>query len=246
MNALIEALSEKIPVNKVYIADGKRDKRVDVVIRLCKENGVVFQMVPQQTISRKAGNDHQGIFAEVSPIRFYELDEIVNSIQTGLILILDSINDTGNLGAIIRSAVAANVDAVVISQRNTAPINETVLKTSSGALLKARIVISKNLSRDFEFLKQHNFWIVGSVMNAERSIPYYDFDFTVNTAIVMGNENKGVSPLLQKNSDQSIYIPQSKRIDSLNVSAASAVLLFEALRQKSVKNKIISNKILAE
>jgi 23S rRNA (guanosine2251-2'-O)-methyltransferase len=233
LNALLETLKEKLPINKVFIAENRKDRRIDEVIRLCRENKVVFQKVPQQTIARKAGENHQGIFAETSPIKFHRLEDILENINTGLILVLDGINDTGNLGAIIRSAVAANVDAVLIPQRHSAPINETVLKTSAGALLKAKIVQSKNLANHIRTLKENNFWITGTVMNKEKSIPYYKYDFTTPTAIIMGSEHKGTSPLLQKNSDQLIFIPHSPTVQSLNVSAATSIILFEALRQKA-------------
>ncbi|MCP5054106.1 MAG: 23S rRNA (guanosine(2251)-2'-O)-methyltransferase RlmB [bacterium] len=234
INSLIEALREKLPINKVFISKAKKDSSIETVIRLCRENRVIFQMVPRETLSRKAGPGNQGVFAEISPIRFYTLEEILGNITTGLILILDSINDTGNLGAIIRSAVAADVDAILVPLRNSAPINETVLKTSAGALLKARIVQSRNLSNDIKTLKENNFWIAGTVMEPQTSIPYYQYDFTANTAIIVGNEHKGIAPLLKKNSDQLVYIPHSSKVESLNVSAAASVILFEALKQKNL------------
>jgi 23S rRNA (guanosine2251-2'-O)-methyltransferase len=160
------------------------------------------------------------------------LEDILQNIKTGLVLVLDGINDTGNMGAIIRSAVAAEVDGIIIPQRNSAPINETVLKTSAGSLVKAKIVQSKNLVNDIKKLKENEFWVVGTVKEREKSVVYYAYDFTVNTAVIMGSEHKGMSPLLKKNADQLIYIPHSRNIDSLNVSAAAAVILFEALRQK--------------
>lgn len=233
LNALLEALKEKLPINKVFIAENRKDRRIEEIIRLCRERKVVFQRVPQQTIVRKAGNDHQSVFAESSPIKFYSLETILKNIRTGLILILDGINDTGNLGAIIRSAVAAGVDAILVPQRHSAPINETVLKTSAGTLVKARIVQSKNLANDVRTLKENNFWITATVLNKEKSIPYYKYDFTANTAIIIGNEHKGTSPVLQKNADQLIFIPHSPNAESLNVSAATSVILFEALRQKA-------------
>jgi 23S rRNA (guanosine2251-2'-O)-methyltransferase len=236
LHALIEALRERIPINKVFISTDKKDKRIDQVIMLCRQNSIVFQMVPQQTINRKAGPNNQGVFAEVSPIRFYTLGDILQNIKTGLILVLDGINDTGNMGAIIRSAVAAEVDGIIIPQRNSAPINETVLKTSAGSLVKAKIVQSKNLVNNIKKLKENEFWVVGTVKEREKSAAYYDYDFTVNTAVIMGSEHKGMSPLLKKNADQLIYIPHSGNIDSLNVSAAAAVILFEALRQKAKFN----------
>jgi 23S rRNA (guanosine2251-2'-O)-methyltransferase len=233
INALLEVLREKLPINKVYIGDTKHDRRIEQIIRLCRQHKVIFQKVPQQTINRKAGNDNQGVYAEISPIRFYSLDEVLEEINSGLILVLDGINDTGNLGAIIRSAVAAGVDAIIIPQRHSAPINETVLKTSAGSLVKAKIVHSKNLSNDISKLKENQFWVVGTVMDEKNSIPYYQYDFKGKTAIIMGSEFKGVSPLLQKNSDQLVYIPHLPAVQSLNVSAAASVLLFETLRQRA-------------
>ena len=233
LNALIEALQERYPINRVFISKAKKDNRIDNVIRLCRQNKVVFQMVPQETILRKAGPGNQGVFAEVSPIRFYTLEEILQSIDKELILILDSINDTGNMGAIIRSAVAAEVDGIIVSQRHSAPINETVLKTSAGSVLKAKIVQSKNLTNTVNLLKENGFWVVGTVMEKEKnSIAYYDYDFTVKTAVIVGSEHKGISPLLKKNADQLVFIPHSPNVESLNVSSAAAVILFEALRQR--------------
>lgn len=231
LNALIEALRTNVPINKVLISNAKKDKKVGVILDLCRRNKVVFQQVPQQTINRKAGPDNQGVFAEISPIKFFTLDEVLKEIKTGLLLILDSITDTGNMGAIIRSAVGAEVDGIIISQRHSAPINETVLKTSAGSLVKAKIVQSKNLTHTIKKLKENDFWIVGADIRG--NMPYYDYDFTYNTAIVLGSEHKGISPLLKKNMDHLLSIPHSSQIESLNVSAAAAVILFEALRQKS-------------
>ena len=239
LNRLIEALEQELPINKVFIATDKKDRRIERVIHLCRENGVIFQMVPRQTINRKVGPENQGVFAEVSPTRFYTLEEILENLKTNLILILDDINDPGNMGAIIRSAVAAEVDGIIIPQRNSAPINDTVLKASAGTLLKAKIFQAKNLVQEINHLKEHGFWVVGTAMEkqAEKNMSYYDFDFRPKTAVIMGNEHKGISPLVKKNADQLVYIPISPGIDSLNVSAAAAVVLFEALRQKAKDQK---------
>lgn len=228
LNALIEALKTGVPIDKVLISEAKKDRKVGTIMDLCRKNGVTFQRVPQQTVNRKAGPDNQGVFAEISPVKFYTLNEVLEDAKKGLLLVLDGITDTGNLGAIIRSAVAADVDGIIISQRNSAPINETVLKTSAGSLVKARIVQSKNLVGTIKELKKHNFWIMGADKNGDT--PYYNYDFSYKTAIVMGSEHKGVSPLLKKNVDHLVTIPHSPRVESLNVSAAAAILLFEALR----------------
>lgn len=231
LNALIEALQVKVPMEKVLISETRKDKKINTIMDLCRRNGVVFQRVPQQTVNRKAGTENQGVFAEISPVKFYTLEEILGDRKTGLLLILDSISDTGNMGAVIRSAVAAGVDGIIISQRNSAPMNETVLKTSAGSLVKARIHLAKNLTQTVKELKKRDFWVVGADMGGD--MVYYDYDFTYPTAIVMGSEGKGISPLLKKNMDHVVSIPHSSRVESLNVSAAASVILFEALRQKS-------------
>jgi len=237
LNKLIEALEQELPINKVFIRTGKKDRRINRVIQLCRRNKIVFQMVPQQTISRKAGTDNQGVYAEVSPTRFYTLEEILENSKSGLILVLDDINDPGNMGAIVRSATAAEVDGIIVTKRNSAPINETVLKSSAGTLLKAKIVQANNLINEINRLKENGYWVVGTALEekSQRSIPYYNYDFKPKTVLIMGNEHKGISPLVKKNADQLVFIPISPAIDSLNVSAATAVVLFEAQRQKAKK-----------
>ena len=231
LSALLEALRDGYPINKVMISSAKRDKKIDTIINLCRKRGILFQIVPPPTIMRKAGAGNQGVFAEVSPVKFYTLEEILEESKTGLLLILDSINDAGNMGALIRSAVAAGVDGIIVSRRDSAPINETVLKTSAGSVLKARIVLSKNLRNDIDVLKKKEYWVVGAEKTGE--LPYYEYDFKYKTALIVGNEHKGIAPILRKNVDQLVFIPHSAEIESLNVSAAAAVILFEALRQKN-------------
>jgi 23S rRNA (guanosine2251-2'-O)-methyltransferase len=226
----MEALKSKTPLNKVFIRTGKSDKRIDQIKKLCEINRVVYQLVPQQFINRKVGSRNQGVFAEISPVRFFELDTVLESIDTGLLLILDGINDAGNMGAIIRSAVAAGIDGILVPHRNSAPINETVLKTSAGSLMQAKIIRSKNLANDINRLKEAGFWIIGT--DKEQGIEYYKFDFAPNCAIVVGNEARGISPIVRKRTDQFVFIPHDPVVDSLNVSVSTGIIIFEALRQK--------------
>ena len=120
---------------------------------------------------------------------------------------MDGIEDTGNLGAIMRSAAAVEIDGMLISIRNSAPVNETVWKTSAGTLGKVRLVQSRNLTMDIEKLKKAGFWVVATDQRAKMN--FYDFDFKSKTAVIFGNESKGVSPLLKKNADQLLAIPHS-------------------------------------
>jgi len=231
LNALIEALGDGAPVNKVQISRTRRDAKVAAVIDLCRRRGVVYQFVPAEAIERKAGGKSQGVWAEVAPVGFCRLEEVLASIRSGLIVVLDGIEDTGNLGAIVRTAAAVEADAVLLSVRGSAPVNDTAWKTSAGALAKVRLVQSRNLAQDIEKLKQSGFWIVAADQRAGTN--FCDFDFRDRTAVILGNEGKGVSPLLKKNADQLLAIPHSPAVESLNVSAAAAIILFEAYRQKS-------------
>jgi 23S rRNA (guanosine2251-2'-O)-methyltransferase len=234
LNALIEAVRDGLPVNKVLISRSRHDSKIALLVNLCRERGIIFQFVPAEAVERKAGAKNQGVYAEIAPVRFFSLESVLADAKTGLMVILDGIEDTGNLGAIIRSAAAVESDAILISIRNSAPVNETVWKTSAGTLGKVRLVQSRNLAMDIEKLKKAGFWVVASDQNANMN--FFDFDFTGKAAVIFGNESKGVSPLLKKNADQLLAIPHARAVESLNVSAAAAIILFEAWKQKSQRS----------
>ncbi len=231
LNALIEALREGAAVNKVLIGRSPREAKIAAVIDLCRSRGVVFQLVPAAAIDRKAGARHQGVWAEIAPVGFCGLGEMLAAARTGLVVVLDGIEDTGNLGAIVRTAAAVEADGVLLSVRGSAPVNDTTWKTSAGALAKVRLVQARNLAQDVVKLKEGGYWVVAADQRAGTS--FYDFDFRGRTAVIMGNEGKGVSPLLKRNADQLLAIPHSPSVESLNVSAAAAIILFEAYRQKN-------------
>ena len=230
INALIEALRDGMPVNKVLLGRSRQDPKIRTVIDLCRQRGVIFQFVPPEAVDRKAGARNQGVWAEIAPVDFSTMDALLAAVKTGLVVILDGIEDTGNLGAIVRTAAAVEADAVLVSIRGSAPVNDTVWKTSAGTLGKVLLVQSRNLAMDIEKLKKNGFWVVAADQRA--GMNFYDFDFKVRTAVILGNESKGVSPLLKKNADQLLAIPHAKTVESLNVSAAAAIMLFEAWKQK--------------
>jgi 23S rRNA (guanosine2251-2'-O)-methyltransferase len=231
LNALIEALRDGSPINKVLISNSRHDAKIETVVRMCRERGIIFQFVPAEAVDRKAGVKNQGVCAEIAPVRFFSLETMLADVKTGLVVVLDGIEDTGNLGAIIRSAAAVEADGVMVSIRGSAPVNDTVWKTSAGTLGKVRLVQSRNLTMDIEKLKKAGFWVVATDQHAKMN--FYDFDFKSKTAVIFGNESKGVSPLLKKNADQLLAIPHARAVESLNVSASAAIILYEAWRQKS-------------
>jgi 23S rRNA (guanosine2251-2'-O)-methyltransferase len=230
LHALTEALKDGVPVNKVLLSRSRQDARVAAVIELCRRRGVVFQFVPAEAIGRKAGAKNQGVWAEIAPVDFTTLDALLAAVKTGLVVILDGIEDTGNLGAIVHTAAAVEADGILVSIRGSAPVNDTVWKTSAGTLGKVRLVQSRNLAMDIEKLKIGGFWVAAADQHA--GMNGYDFDFKAKTALILGNESKGVSVLLKKKADQLLAIPHSPAVESLNVSAAAAIMLFEAWKQK--------------
>jgi len=230
LNALIEALREGQPLNRIWIGSTRRGPKIDLIKSLCRRQGVVFQIVPDEAIRRKAGMKNQGVFAEVSPVPFRPLEKILEINRRGLIVLLDGIEDVGNLGAIIRTAAAVEADAVVVAARRSAPLTETVWQTSAGAVAKIPIVQSANLVREIERLKKAGFWVYGTA--AEAGTIYWECDFTVPTAFIFGSEQRGLSPLLKKKADGLLRIPIAAAVESLNVAAAAAAVLFEARRQK--------------
>lgn len=229
-NGITEAINADAEIGKVLISESRKDKRVQQLKELCREKGVVFQFSPQSSIDRKSGGENQGVYAEVAPVKFRYIEEITGDPDASLVIILDNITDTGNFGAIVRTAVAAGVDGIITPARRSAPVNETVFKTSAGTLAYAPVIVSKSIAHDIESLKKSGFWIVATDLSA--TVSHTDFDFKYKTALIIGNEEKGVSPSLKKKADHLIRIVHSPKAESLNVSAATAVLLFEALRQR--------------
>jgi tRNA G18 (ribose-2'-O)-methylase SpoU len=149
-----------------------------------------------------------------------------------LILALDHIWDPGNLGAIFRNAVCGGVSGLLINADRSSPLNETVLTRSAGTLLKANYTICNNLVNEIKLLKKNGFWVVGACGDAEKTV--YDWDFTLPTVLVLGNEQRGISGPVRKQLDMTLSIPMKNDSESLNVASASAVFIFEALRQKNI------------
>lgn len=230
VNALVEALRENLPISRVWISQSKTGGKIEEIKRLCRLNRIVFQFVPPDAITRHAGTRHQGVCAEVSPVRFLTLEEALAQAAVKLILILDGVEDPGNLGAVIRTAAAVDVGAVLVSLRNAAPVNDTVWRASAGALGKVKLVGSRNLAADIQKLKERGFWVIGTQPAA--TLPYFQYDFRQPTALMFGSEGKGLSSLLAKRADLLVTIPHSAAVESLNVAAAAAIVLYEAYRQR--------------
>jgi len=205
---------------------------------MAKNNRIIVNEIPREKLDKLANGVHQGVAASVSPVEYTELSELLRKTKDkpdALIIILDKVEDPHNLGAIIRTSAAANADGIIIPRRNSSQITATVEKSSAGTIENIDIVQVNNLNAVIEELKENNFWVYGAEGSANSY--YFEQKFDSKTAIVMGGENHGVSTLVQKNCDVLIKIPMSEKINSLNVSNAASIIIYEIVRQKFLAQK---------
>ena len=233
----IESILQTNPesIIKVFIQKNRKDKRINDLIRILTNQKITFSTLERNALDRVAKEEiHQGIIAEVilPPLLNEEsLFKLMNDNPSNpLLLVLDSIQDPRNLGACLRSANAAGVDYVVINKDGSAPINALVHKTSAGAINNLKIFHVTNLSRTIKEIQKKGIWVVGLDGNSNSTI--YDVDLRDSTAIVMGSEGKGIRRLIKETCDQIVKIPMTGNIESLNVSVATGIALFESKRQR--------------
>ena len=233
----IESILKTNPelVLKVLIQNGRKDKRIIDLTNTLDSHTISFSIADKSKLdSISKGEVHQGIVSEIitPPILSGEafFSSIANFDQKPMILILDSVQDPRNLGACLRSANAAGVSHVIINKDGSAPINSLVHRTSAGAINSLKIFHVTNLSRTIKEIQKRNIWVVGLDGGADSSL--YNVNLTGSIAIVMGSEGKGIRPLIKKTCDQLVSIPMSGNIESLNVSVATAISLFEIKRQR--------------
>ena len=233
---VLEALNSDEEVSQVFILFGQEGGVIEAIRVAAKKKGIKVNQVPfekfrQITQSKIA----QGVAASKSEQKYYDLYEIISESKKSafpLLLILDSIQDTHNVGAILRSADCSGVDGIIITKNNSAPINETVVKTSAGASEHVKITLINNLAQTIDELKQKGFWIVGSYLEGAKD--YTKVNYKIPIAVIVGNEEKGIRKLTADKCDHLVRIPMKGKIQSLNVSVATGVLLFEILRQRSI------------
>jgi 23S rRNA (guanosine2251-2'-O)-methyltransferase len=232
---VLEAINSGEEIDQVYLLYGQKGGIVDVIRIAAKKRGIKINQIPLEKF--KDITDHpnaQGVAALKLTQKFYSVNEIIQASKTNkypLILILDSIQDPHNLGAIIRTAECSGVNGIIITKHNSASVNSTVAKTSAGATEHVKIAQVNNLINVFDELKQNGFWIVGSSL--ENSKNYNEIDYKMPAAIVVGNEEKGIRRLTAEKCDFLVHIPMKGNIQSLNVSVAAGILLFEILRQQN-------------
>lgn len=234
-NAVLEVLNTNYrKVNKILISkNASNDVKINEIIQKAKSNGLVFQFVPKEKFRDFEGLPHQGVLAMVSPVEYLDFHDFLEQSKKTLcskVIILDGIEDPHNLGAIIRTAACAGYDAIIIPSRRNAQVSATVEKTSAGAINHISLIQVNSLSNAIDKLKDNNYWIIAA--DAHGKDNYYDINYTdMNFALIMGGEKTGVSKNNLKKSDFIVKIPMLRDFNSLNVSNAATVIIYESVRQ---------------
>ncbi len=244
---VLEALNSDEEITQVYILFGQEGGIINAIRVAAKKRGIKVNQIPAEKFRQLVKDKNaQGVAAVKSSQKYYTLQEIIQFsknknlkvLSSGessgesfpLLLILDSIQDTHNVGAILRTAECSGADGIIITKHNSAPINETVVKTSAGASELVKICQVNNLANAIDELKKEGYWIVGSYLG--NSKPYTEIDYKMPLALIVGNEEKGIRKLTAAKCDYLVHIPMKGKIQSLNVSVATGILLFEILRQR--------------
>ena len=232
---VLEAINSGTELEVVYIAFGQHGDVINKLFVAAKKHGIkISQVSPQKFEQIAPGTNTQGVVALKSSQKFTDLGELIDHSKRStmpLLLLLDSIQDPHNLGAILRTAECAGVDGVIVTTNQSAPINETVQKISAGAVSHLKICRIHNLVRAIEELKKERFWIVGSSLHNAKE--YNEIDYKIPIALIVGNEEKGIRKLVADHCDFLAQISMKGKIDSLDVSVAAGILLFEINRQRS-------------
>jgi 23S rRNA (guanosine2251-2'-O)-methyltransferase len=235
-HAVEEALTAGRALDRIVIASGRHGERLEAIVRLAKSRGVPVRFEDRQQVDRLAGTrDHQGIAALAAAKPAVDLEDLLREKSAqGLLVLLDGIEDPHNLGAIVRTSLAAGAHGVVIPERRAAGLTDTVERASAGALAHMSVARVKNLVRAMEEIKEAGYWLVGLDERAEKS--YTEVDYKGSIGIVLGGEGEGLHELTRKRCDFLVSIPTTGPVRSLNASVAAGVVLFEAVRQRKAQN----------
>ncbi len=238
---VLEALrAENRRIEKIFVLEGAKEKRLFDILEIARKNGIPFHKTSRENLSGfvEYGVNHQGVVAVTSSVDYFDAEELIEEItqkEKSLTVILDGVEDPRNFGAILRVVECAGADGVFIPERRAVGLNETVAKSSAGAAEYVKVAKVTNVNRLIDELKENNIWIVGASGDAE--MIYSEWDWSQSTALVMGGEGKGLHRLTAEKCDVLVKIPMLGKIESLNVSVATGVLLFEAIKQRQEKEK---------
>lgn len=237
MHPVIEAVKAGKKFDKVLLKQGLEGVQFRELLDLLKDNEIPFQFVPAEKLNRSVRGSHQGVLAYISNIDYVSIEQLVDNALSRslspLLVILDGVSDVRNLGAIARSLECAGGQGIIVPAKGGAAINAEAVKASAGALMRIDTCKVPNLRVAAYYLKQSGFRIIAATEKVDRLI--YDVDMTGPCAIVMGSEGKGISQSMLDLADEKAALPMSGEITSLNVSAAAAIMMYEAVRQRIAK-----------
>lgn len=233
-NAVVELLKSGREIENVLIAKGEREGSINKIIALCREKGIIIKTVDRKKLDFMCGNgNHQGVVANVPAHEYSTVDEILDFAksknQPPFIIICDEIEDSHNLGAIIRSAEACGAHGIIIPKRRNVGLNFIVAKTSCGALEHMRVARVSNLATEIENLKKKNIWVYCADMDGQ---PWCKTDFSGGCALVIGSEGNGVGRLIKEKCDVTVSLPMLGEVNSLNASVAAGIIMYEITKQR--------------
>lgn len=237
-NPVLEALQSDKALDRILMHHTISGENIGDIIRLAKQQNVPIVRVPIEKLNTMVRGAHQGVIAFGAFVNYTPLQDIISHLydngKTPFLLLLDGITDVRNTGAIIRTALCCGVDAVMFSEKNSAPLHEDMIKTSAGAMMKMAFCREKNLQTILETLQMNGIKVISSDLQASKSV--LDIDFASPCCLVLGSEDKGISKATQAACDETFIIPMQGEFDSLNVSVAAGIVCFEAMKQRMLKN----------
>ena len=237
IRAVIEAIEAGKTVDKIFIQKGLQGDLISQLMPLLKDQGISPSYVPVEKLNRLTRKNHQGVVANISPIEFHDLEQLVMQTfekgETPFFLLLDQLSDVRNFGAIIRTAECTGVHGIIIQKKGAAPVTADTVKTSAGAVFRVPVCRTDHIKDAIYYLQASGIQVVGATEKTQNSL--YDCDLTTPLAIVMGAEDKGISSSVMKLLDAKAALPLKGEIGSLNVSVACGAFLYEAVRQRQSK-----------
>ena len=236
-NPVLEVFKSEREVDKLYVLKGDLQGSITKIIGIAKDRNIVIQNVDKNKLdSLSEGNAHQGVVALVTSYDYAEIDDIIQKAkernENPFVMVLDGIEDPHNLGSIIRTAECAGVHGVIIPKRRSAQVNQTVYKSSAGAVEHMLVAKVNNIVNAIESLKEKGLWVYGADMDGEN---YFSSSLNGSVALVIGNEGKGISRLVKEKCDVLVKIPMTGQISSLNAANAASILIYEVVRQNHGK-----------
>ena len=232
LHPVMEAVKSGKQIDKIFVQKNLKGQASQNLLALLKKHNIQYKSVPVEKLNKLTRENHQGVVGFISPVKFVSLEEILErpTDKPKTFILLDGITDPRNFGAIIRTAVAVEADGIIFPENNSAPVNEDTVKTSAGGIFNIPLIKVKHLKDAIFLLKAYGIKTFAATEKTDQLI--YDTDLRPDVAVIMGSEGKGIHKSLLALSDKTIKLPMSGKIDSLNVSVACGIILYEIVRQR--------------